>query len=42
MNGRIQKRFEKMALRANSKAGIVPDQCKWRKYWFYLPKIGIN
>lgn len=28
MNGRIQKRFEKMALRANSKAGIVPDQCK--------------
>lgn len=28
MNGRIQKRFEKMALRANSKMGIIPDQCK--------------
>ena len=28
MNGRIQKRFEKMALRAKSKAGVVPDQCK--------------
>lgn len=28
MNGRIQKRFEKMALRANSKVGIIPDQCK--------------
>ena len=28
MNARIQKRFEKMALRAKTRAGIVPDQCK--------------
>ena len=28
MSGRIQKRFERMALRANRKAGIIPDQCK--------------
>ena len=28
MNARIQKRFEKMALRARSKVGVMPDQCK--------------
>ena len=28
MSGRVQKRFEKMVLRANSKAGFIPDQCK--------------